>query len=101
MKETVHQQRTSNAHQTLFNRPLNWRNDISANEKVLARLGVLKTYRPNVSPYKLLIFNYLLVFGCVPSAETRLECITDVELIPSAPNLANTMLSDAFFVSQG
>ena len=43
----------------------------TANVKVLARLGTLKTSRPNVSPYKLLIFNYLLVFGCVPSAENK------------------------------
>jgi hypothetical protein len=44
---------------------------ISANEKVLWKLGDLKTFRPNVRPYKLLMFNYLKMIGQFPSAETK------------------------------
>ena len=43
-------------------------NTVSANEKVLWKLGYLKTFCPNVRRYKLLYFNYLQMFTDVPSA---------------------------------
>ena len=30
------------------------------------------------------MFNYLLLFGCVPSAETKSKLLTDTQLLPSA-----------------
>ena len=50
---------------------MNCRYSLTANEKVLWKLGNLKTFRPNVRRYKLLMFNYLQMIGQFPSAENK------------------------------
>jgi hypothetical protein len=58
---------------------------ITANEKVLWKLGDLKLVRPNVRPYKLLYFNYLQMFGSFRPPKQKYKRIPNVQLLPSAP----------------
>ncbi len=46
---------------------------IAANEKVLWLVGDLKLVRPNVRRYKLLIFNYLQMFGSFRLPITKVQ----------------------------
>jgi hypothetical protein len=66
---------------------------LAANEKVLWKLGNLKTFYPNVRLYKLLMLNYLQMLGSFRPPKQMYKRITKVQLLPSAPNCHNTMLA--------
>jgi hypothetical protein len=46
---------------------------LAANEKVLWQVGALKHVRPNVCRYKLLMFNYLQMFGSFRPPKTKVQ----------------------------
>ena len=62
--------------------------------KGLVEVGDLKLVRPNVCQYKLLIFNYLQMFGSFRPPKQKYKRITNVQLLPSAPTCHNTMLAE-------
>ena len=62
-----------------------WRFSIAHNEKGLWKLGNLKTSRPNVRRYKLLMFNYLQMFGSFRPPKQKYKRIPKVQSLPSAP----------------
>jgi hypothetical protein len=70
---------------------------ITANEKVLWQVGALKLVRPNVRPYKLLMFSYLQMLGSFRPPKQKYKRITKVQLLPSAPTCHNTMLAAVLF----
>jgi hypothetical protein len=65
---------------------------MTANEKVLWLVGALKLVRPNVFRHKLLMLNYLQMFGSFRPPKQKYKRITKVQLFPSAPTCHNTML---------
>jgi hypothetical protein len=71
---------------------------VAHNEKVLWLVGALKLVRPNVCRYKLLMFNYLQIFGSFRPLKQKYERIPKVQLLPSAPTCHNTMLCAVAFV---
>ena len=74
---------------------------VATNVKGLWKLGNLKPICPNVRRYKLLMFNYLQMFGGFRPTEQKYKRITNVQSLPSAPNCHNTMLAVVFiFVVQ-
>ena len=74
-------------------------NAVAANEKVLWKLGNLKTFCPNVRRYKLLYFNYLQMIGQFPSAETKVQTNYRSSITSVRPNCHNTMLAAVNFSS--
>jgi hypothetical protein len=73
---------------------------MTANEKVLWKLGNLKLVRPNVCPYKLLLFNYLQMYHKVPSAQTNAQKNYQRPITSVRPNCHNTMLAVVVFRRQ-
>jgi hypothetical protein len=67
------------------------------NEKVLWKVGDLKHVRPNVRRYKLLMFNYLQMFGSFRQPKQKYKRIPNVQSLPSAPTCHNTMLAVVVF----
>jgi hypothetical protein len=70
---------------------------MAPNEKVLWSVaGIQGTFCPNVRRYKLLIINYLPMFGSFRPPKQKYKRITKVQLLPSARHDHNTMLGAVF-----
>jgi hypothetical protein len=62
-------------------------------------VGALKLVCPNVRRYKLLMLNYLQMFGSFRQPKQMYNRISNVQLLPSAPTCHNTMLCAVFLSS--
>jgi len=70
---------------------------LAGNEKGLLQVGNLKLVRPNVSLYKLLLFNYLQKYNKFPSAETKVQKNHQCSITSVRPTCHKPMLSAAAF----
>ena len=72
------------------------RKNLPPTKRACGQVGDLKLVRPNVCRYKLLMFNYLQMFGSFRPTEQKYKRIPKVQLLPSAPTCHNTMLAAVF-----